>query len=494
MAEPKEPLTERELEVVRLLTTGVSNKEIAARLHVSPNTIRVHLRNVFTKLEAQSRTEVTMVAVRNGWVDAGTQGSLPPVGGAGVTTASGWQGAQGSVAELVDEQLPVPPPDPGRPSGGVRPPTPAPVPVAPNPQTLPPLALWQRIALIVALLAAVALTTLALQRPSVEASELQNDALSPDNVANPVLDAAGVKATRWYPRASIRTARSRSAIAIANGKVYAIGGEVDREPSNEVLIYDLERDVWQASGRKPTPVMNAGAAVIGNMLYVPGGTTADSLATDRFEALDVQSGEWRVLPSLPRPLAGHAVVASGNRLYVIGGRTLSGISNDSFVFDPETNRWSALDPMPTPRSQLAAAVLNGRIYAVGGYDGKREYTTCEYYQISMGKWHACAPMTIPRGGFGLAQVGSALFAVGGGISNGYVGLNERYDPATDKWVPFEMPGPRLGDWRNVGIASLPTEFYAIGGSTRGVPLSDNYVYEVMNNRTFLPAFQSGGDR
>ena len=68
MAELNEPLTERELEVVRLLATGVSNKEIAAQLHVSPNTVRVHLRNISTKLEAQSRTEIAMIAVRNGWV------------------------------------------------------------------------------------------------------------------------------------------------------------------------------------------------------------------------------------------------------------------------------------------------------------------------------------------------------------------------------------------------------------------------------------------
>ncbi|NJM42548.1 MAG: response regulator transcription factor, partial [Anaerolineae bacterium] len=68
MAEPKEPLTERELQIVQLLATGASNKEIGAQLFLSPNTVKVHLRNIFTKLEVQTRTEATMVAVRNGWV------------------------------------------------------------------------------------------------------------------------------------------------------------------------------------------------------------------------------------------------------------------------------------------------------------------------------------------------------------------------------------------------------------------------------------------
>jgi N-acetylneuraminic acid mutarotase len=275
--------------------------------------------------------------------------------------------------------------------------------------------------------------------------------------------------------------------------VYVIGGEIGRAPSSEVLVYDPRRDAWREAASKPTPAMNAGAAVIGNMLYVPGGATADSQATDRVEALNLTTGEWKVLPPLPLPLAGHAVVAFGDRLYVVGGRTLSGLNTTTLAFDVKSGRWTSLAPLPTPRSQLGAAVVNGRIYAVGGYDGRREYATCEYFQIATGEWAVCAPMTIPRGGLGLAQVGSTLFAVGGGLS-GFIGFNERYDPNADKWTPFEMPEQRMGDWRYVGIASLSTEFYAIGGSTRSVPLADNYVYEVLNNRTFLPAFQSNKDQ
>ncbi|HIQ01225.1 MAG TPA: response regulator transcription factor, partial [Anaerolineales bacterium] len=68
MAEYGEPLSERELEVLNLVATGASNKEVAHRLHISVNTVKVHLRNIFTKLGAESRTEATMIAVREGWV------------------------------------------------------------------------------------------------------------------------------------------------------------------------------------------------------------------------------------------------------------------------------------------------------------------------------------------------------------------------------------------------------------------------------------------
>ncbi len=487
MAEPREPLTERELEVVRLLAKGISNKEIAAQLHVSPNTVRVHLRNIFTKLEAQSRTEVTMIAVRNGWIEALLQTAPAPADDR-LDAA-----AQSAAVTLVPEHVALAVEPVAAPTAQPATAPLAPVPVAPNPQPSPTPALWQRVASVAALVTAILLTLVLLQRPPAEADASSNDLIPSSESAGPISVASPAESSRWHARASIRTARTRPAVAVAGRDIYVIGGEVGRAPSSEVLIYNPQQDTWQEAPGKPTPVMNAGAAIIGNMLYVPGGTTADSQATDRVEALDLAAGEWKVLPPLPRPVTGHAVVAFGGRLYVIGGRTLGGFSNATFAFDVESNRWASLPPLPTPRSQLGAAVVNDRIYAVGGYDGKREYATCEYFQIASGQWASCAPMTIPRGGLGLAQVGLSLYAVGGGLS-GFIGFNERYDPGADRWVPFEMPEPRLGDWRHIGIASLPTEFYVVGGSTRGVPLADNYVYEVLSNRTFLPAFQANQDR
>jgi DNA-binding CsgD family transcriptional regulator len=52
-----EPLTERELEVARLLVMGHSNEEIAAAMFVSVNTVKTHLKNLYGKLAVRSRTE-----------------------------------------------------------------------------------------------------------------------------------------------------------------------------------------------------------------------------------------------------------------------------------------------------------------------------------------------------------------------------------------------------------------------------------------------------
>jgi LuxR family maltose regulon positive regulatory protein len=52
-----EPLSEREIEVLQLIAEGLSNREIASRLYLSPHTIKAHTRNIYGKLDVHSRTE-----------------------------------------------------------------------------------------------------------------------------------------------------------------------------------------------------------------------------------------------------------------------------------------------------------------------------------------------------------------------------------------------------------------------------------------------------
>jgi serine/threonine protein kinase/DNA-binding NarL/FixJ family response regulator len=67
LAAPVE-LTPREMEVIQLLTEGLSNKEIARILSISPRTVNFHLDNIYSKLGVNSRTEAAIHALRHGWV------------------------------------------------------------------------------------------------------------------------------------------------------------------------------------------------------------------------------------------------------------------------------------------------------------------------------------------------------------------------------------------------------------------------------------------
>ena len=61
-------LSEREMEVLRLATRGLSNQEIADDLCLSLRTIQAHLGHIFNKLQVSSRTEAVVRALKEGWV------------------------------------------------------------------------------------------------------------------------------------------------------------------------------------------------------------------------------------------------------------------------------------------------------------------------------------------------------------------------------------------------------------------------------------------
>jgi len=65
---PAEPLTERELQVVRLVARGRTNEEIAGELFVSLSTVKTHLGNVQRKLAARNRVEIAAWAWESGIV------------------------------------------------------------------------------------------------------------------------------------------------------------------------------------------------------------------------------------------------------------------------------------------------------------------------------------------------------------------------------------------------------------------------------------------
>jgi DNA-binding NarL/FixJ family response regulator len=63
-----EELTEREIEVLRLLSEGFANKEIASRMGISDHTVKFHISSILAKLSVSSRTEAVTAGIRNGLI------------------------------------------------------------------------------------------------------------------------------------------------------------------------------------------------------------------------------------------------------------------------------------------------------------------------------------------------------------------------------------------------------------------------------------------
>jgi len=64
-----EPLSEREVAILRQVSIGQANKQIAGRLGLSEETVKGHLKSIFAKLDVADRTHAVTVAVRRGIIE-----------------------------------------------------------------------------------------------------------------------------------------------------------------------------------------------------------------------------------------------------------------------------------------------------------------------------------------------------------------------------------------------------------------------------------------
>ena len=68
LSEAYVPLSPREMEIIRYITRGLSNKMIAHRLGISHQTVKNHMTSILRKLDVEDRTQAAIYAIRHGWV------------------------------------------------------------------------------------------------------------------------------------------------------------------------------------------------------------------------------------------------------------------------------------------------------------------------------------------------------------------------------------------------------------------------------------------
>ena len=66
---PRLALTGRELQVLKLVAAGLRNKEIGAALKIVEDTVKIHLKHIFSKLEVLDRTQAVVSAAQRGFID-----------------------------------------------------------------------------------------------------------------------------------------------------------------------------------------------------------------------------------------------------------------------------------------------------------------------------------------------------------------------------------------------------------------------------------------
>jgi DNA-binding CsgD family transcriptional regulator len=392
-------LSEREEEVLRLVATGMTNREIAQSLTISPNTVKVHLSNIFEKLGVASRTEATLYGIEHGIVavpgnEAATPES-PLVEELGFIRKYMW--AWVPLALILLAVLI---------SIGMRyvfpPPTPTPVAqqledrwqeLAPMPEPRAGLAAAAYDGDIYAIAGegrdGVSRSVFRYlpeedrweslkDKPTpvrdVEAALLGEKIYVPggklaDGSVTDILEIYNPRADTWQAGARLPQALSAYALADFEGRLYLFGGWDGEQALDSVYIYDPDADAWDEGTAMPTARWGAGAGVIQDRIFVIGGWNLAGLLRDNEVYLPSREGSgvdiWEIKEPLIEEVVGLGIENLGDLLFAV---TKNGDNKIQVLqFNNQENRWLlSSDVLSIPLFQeLRTTTLTDHIYVLG---------------------------------------------------------------------------------------------------------------------------------
>jgi len=425
-------LSEREIEILKLVATGVSNKEIARELFISPNTVKVHLKNIFSKIGVISRTEAAMYAVQRGWVTATNVESL--------TISEGEENQ--SIGNGVERFFT---------------------------QRWRGIPYWEigSILLFVFLFIAVIMGVILQYRIKTVRQISPNSTLI----------------SGWQSRAEMPTSRYGLAGAVFDNQIYTIGGESNDGVTGIIERYDPTTDTWQGLTPKPLAVADICAGVIGGKIYVPGGRLKDGSTTDLIEIYDPRKDIWEKGGRLSYPLSAYACVVFEGKLLIFGGWNGKDYTDQVLEYNPNQDMWKILPSLPSKRGYTGAAILGGKIYLIGGYDGKESINQIEIYAPDIENsaesvWESGPNIPVGIYAMGTTALAEKLYIVGG-IKNGSSGsdYSYEYNPIEQNYRLLQNPISQL--WSSLVLIPQGSFIYAFGGKVNDKPVGNNLRFQVI---------------
>lgn len=419
-------LSDREQEILKLVATGASNKEIAEKLVISRNTVKVHLRNIFGKIGVASRTEAAMYAV-----------------GAGIVT----DGVPKSTGQVDSGQDSL------------------------DTSSLKGLLFrgnnWILYGLL-SFIAIIAISVLVLNYFSIINNQNSSQLIN--------------SASDWQELNLMPTARHSLATSAYDNYLFTIAGTGSKGVTGIVERYDTLSNEWKRLLDKPTPVSEVSGTVLGGKIYIPGGLLASGGLSNLLEIYDPQQDEWTRGANLPIPLSAYGLTSFEGKLYLFGGWEGEEFTNTVYEYDPELDKWTPLPDMPTPRGYLGMAVVGRKIYTLGGLneDGVSEVNevfTPDLVDQETEMWEKQA--ALPEGGYGMGatSVADTIYLIGGVDEDGEQLSSFAFIPQSGEWRSVSEPPTDIGS--HIGLESIGTNIYGIGGVLDSIPQQVNLSYQSM---------------
>jgi N-acetylneuraminic acid mutarotase len=299
--------------------------------------------------------------------------------------------------------------------------------------------------------------------------------------------APAVTHNTWTSGAATPIPVSSSTAAVIANNIYVVGGNDAAGTTAsgivaDVQIYNATTNAWSAGVPFPTGIEWPSSAVVKSVLYVFGGTTDGSTATNAVWAYSPKTKTWTGKAAMPTARWGSQAVVekTTNIIYVIGGYG----GNGDYVaavesYNPTTNAWTQQAPLLLADDSPAAGLVGTTILVADGSQGGAEITGyAEGYDATTNAWTSLAVDPAARVESCSGAVGAKLYDAGGYLNNGGSAgsVNESFQLSKNKWATLApMPqGTMFGS-----SAVYKGRLYCIGGwaAWLGTPINNVQIYQ-----------------
>jgi len=410
-------LSPRETEILALIAQGKANKEIASELFISVNTVKVHVSNIFQKIEVSSRTEATLYAIEQGIVQSPTTPILS---------------VDGEIsADSIDDTYKETPKKPA----------------------------WIKRNWWVILFSLVSFYAI-LQSTVPTLPFLFTVTPTP----NPFIEA--LNQNRMESISQMNTPRIGFASVINDNNIFVIGGTAEGKTLDTLERYDIVNDSWEILPAKPTAVSEADAVFLRGSIYVPGGKLGDGSLTDVLEVYNLSTNDWEAKASLPVKLYGYSLASFEGQLFLFGGWNGEEVADNVYRYDPSLDQWFPCAPMPTARMNASANVLGDKIIVIGGINGEKSLKSSEVYLPSFeedggGEWKKNSDLPF-----------ECDYCSSNSLSNQMLVISSdriwQFSNGTQKWSEILLNKDQLIPSHISSAISSDGSLYIFGGSTDGI--------------------------
>jgi len=365
-------LSKREMEILELVATGLTNREIAQELHISPNTVKVHLSNIFEKTGVTSRTEAALYGIEHGLVSV-------PGGGKTASDKPVWR-------EVINTYRWV----------------------------------WMAILLLLATFFAALSTNLFFRGSNAESPDGADVGESWQELA-PMPEARRGMAVVAYDQnlyaiageglkgvsgavfsystaeeAWTRLSSKPTPVTDVHGvligeKIYIPGGRTSAGAPSDVLeIYDPRRDIWEAGAPLPAAVSAYALVDFEGEIYLFGGWDGNGASKAVF-IYDPVSDSWET--GTPMLVSAYELGAAEltDKIVVMGGRNADGALDSAEAYYPSRDAngeypWETFVDMPMSRYGFGVASIYDTLYVIGGTGDDEESESGSGIVFSQGSW------------------------------------------------------------------------------------------------------------